>query len=69
MVKVIFLDMGGVIVKEAGADQIKLLAKASGLPPDKGKAIRKKYWSRLQRFLTRIIGRVQRIFQSCNRDC
>jgi FMN phosphatase YigB (HAD superfamily) len=48
MVKVIFLDMGGVIVKEAGKDQISLLAQHSGLSFDKCKNIRKKYWNSLK---------------------
>jgi len=40
--------MGGVIVKEAGKDQINLLVKHSGLSFNKCKAIRKKYWDSLK---------------------
>ncbi|MFH1511224.1 MAG: NIF family HAD-type phosphatase [Candidatus Woesearchaeota archaeon] len=48
MIKVIFLDMGGIIVKEAGMQQIELLAEHSGLSFDECKNIRRKYWSELK---------------------
>ncbi|MFW5746406.1 MAG: hypothetical protein ACOCWQ_02530 [Nanoarchaeota archaeon] len=48
MIKVIFLDMGGVFVKEAGRDQIERLARASGRTFEECKTVRKKYWSKLK---------------------
>ena len=48
MIKVVLLDMGGVLVKEAGKEQINLLAEYSGLDFGECKRIRKKYWSLLK---------------------
>jgi len=48
MISVIFFDQGGVLVKEAGNDQIRLLSEYSGKSVDHCKDVRKKYWRKLK---------------------
>jgi|SRR3989344_2231941 len=48
MIKAIFFDQGGVLVCEAGSEQIELLSKASGASFEHCKMIRKKYWNKLK---------------------
>ena len=48
MIKAIFFDQGGVLVKEAGIEQISLLSEVSGYSFEQCKIIRKKYWKKLK---------------------
>jgi len=48
MIKAIFFDLGGVLVKEAAIDQINLLSEFSNTSYENCKIIRKKYWKKLK---------------------